>query len=159
MDLNARRPSFSTKDQTLESIHRLVIETIHDYEYVLLAKLMELLSISSKNLLMRIAELQNYKISVQNLVGEQIEVFTQLIQADSSDIMSVEMITQSFVELDKILKNEELQKSLYEIIEQNNDIAGKIFDFVQAMGWKNAQHLLMPHVVSPSGKVRQCFVP
>ncbi|MFX0123634.1 MAG: hypothetical protein ACFFAE_08325 [Candidatus Hodarchaeota archaeon] len=145
---NYLESTISTKDQTLESIHRLVIETIHDYEYVLLAKLMELLSISSKNLLMQIAELQNYKISVQNLVGEQIEVFTQLIQADSSDIMSIEMITQSFVELDKILKNEELQKSLFEIIEHNSDIANKIFDFVQALGWKNAQHLLMPHVVA-----------
>ncbi|MFX1507201.1 MAG: hypothetical protein ACFFDC_14060 [Promethearchaeota archaeon] len=136
------------KDQTLESIHRLVIETIHDYEYVLLAKLMELLSISSKNLLMRIAELQALGIGLQNLVGEQIEVFTQLVQADTSDMMSVEMITQSFVELDKILKNEELQKSLYKLIEDNNESAGRIFDFVQALGWKNAQHLLMPHVVA-----------
>ncbi len=145
---NFLESTISTKDQTLESIHRLVIETIHDYEYVLLAKLMELLSISSKNLLMRIAELQHYKINVQNLIGEQIEVFTQLIQADSNDIMSIEMITQSFVELDKILKNEELQKSLFEIVEKNNDIAGKILDFVQAVGWKNSQHLLMPHVVA-----------
>ncbi|MFW9906773.1 MAG: hypothetical protein ACFFFH_20875, partial [Candidatus Thorarchaeota archaeon] len=136
------------KDQTLESIHRLVIETIHDYEYVLLAKLMELLSISSKNLLMRIAELQALGINLQNLVGEQIEVFTQLVQADSSDMMSIEMLTQSFVELDKILKNEELQKSLFKLIEDNNDIASRIFDFIQALGWKNAQHLLMPHVVA-----------
>ncbi|MHA2246253.1 MAG: hypothetical protein ACXADY_14910 [Candidatus Hodarchaeales archaeon] len=145
---NFLESTISTKDQTLESIHRLVIETIHDYEYVLLAKLMELLSISSRNLLMRIAQLQSYKFNLQNLVGEQIEVFTQLVQADSSDMMSIEMITQSFVELDKILVNETLQKSLYEIIEKNNDIAGRIFDFIQALGWKNTQHLLMPHVVA-----------
>jgi len=140
--------TISTKDQTLESVHRLIVETIHDYEYILLAKLMELLSISSKNLLMQIAELQTCGINLQSLVGEQIEVFTQLVQADSSDMMSVEMITQSFVELDKILKNESLQKSLFEIIEKNNTIAGRILDFVQALGWKNAQHILMPYVVA-----------
>ncbi|MFX0014928.1 MAG: hypothetical protein ACFFB2_07395 [Promethearchaeota archaeon] len=140
--------TISTKDQTLESIHRLIIETIHDYEYILLAKLMELLSISSKNLLMQIAELQNYGVNLQRLVGEQIEVFTQLVQADSSDMMSIEMLTQSFVELDKILKNEQLQKSLFEIINKNNEVASRILDFIQVLGWKNTQTLLMPHVVA-----------
>ncbi|MFX0210980.1 MAG: hypothetical protein ACFFDT_33690, partial [Candidatus Hodarchaeota archaeon] len=42
----------SAKGQSLESINRLTIETIHDFEYVLIAKLMELLTISSKKLLM-----------------------------------------------------------------------------------------------------------
>jgi hypothetical protein len=59
--------TLSAKGQTLESVHRLIVETIHDYEYVLLAKLMELLSISSKNLLRRISELQAYGINLQTL--------------------------------------------------------------------------------------------
>jgi hypothetical protein len=139
--------TITTKDQTLESIHRLIVETVHDYEYILLAKLMELLSISSKNLLRRISELQVYGINLQNLVGEQIEVFSQLIQADSSDMMSIEMITQSFVELDKILRNENLQKSLFEIIDSNYVISGRIMDHVQALGWKNASLALMPFIV------------
>ncbi|MHA1237130.1 MAG: hypothetical protein ACTSQ9_05665, partial [Candidatus Hodarchaeales archaeon] len=37
------------KGQTLETIHRLTVETIHDYEYVLISKLMELLSVASSN--------------------------------------------------------------------------------------------------------------
>jgi len=139
--------TISAKDQTLESIHRLIVETIHDYEYVLLAKLMELLSIASKNLLRRISELQACGINLQILVGEQIEIFSQLIQADSSDMMSVEMITQSFVELDKIIKNENLQKSLFDIIESKHTVAGRILDLVQALGWKNASQSLMPSVV------------
>ncbi len=137
----------STKDQNLESIHRLIVETIHDYEYVLLAKLMELLSVSSRNLLRKISDLQSSGINTQNIIGEQLEVFTQLIQADSSDMMPVEMITQSFVELDKILKNEQLQKKLYEIVDSTNATAERILEFIQALGWKNAQNALMPHVV------------
>jgi len=140
--------TIAPKGHTLETINRLIVETIHDYEYILLAKLMELLSIASKNLLRRISELQSFGITnIQNLVGEQIEVFTQLIQADSTDMMSIEMLTQSFVELDKILKNQELQKALFEIIDNTNTTAGRILDFVQALGWKNAQNTLMPHVV------------
>jgi hypothetical protein len=57
------------------------------------------------------------------------------------------MLTQSFVELDKILKNEELQKSLFEIIDTTNSTAIRIHDFIQALGWKNTQQMLMPHVV------------
>ncbi len=134
--------------QTLESLNRLIVETIHDYEYILLAKLMELLSIASKNLLRKISQLQACGLTdIQNLVGEQIEVFTQLIQADTSDMMSIEMLTQSFVELDKILKNEELQKSLFAIIDSTNTTAIRILDFIQALGWKNTQQTLMPHVV------------
>ncbi len=137
-----------TEGQTLESLNRLIVETIHDYEYILIAKLMELLSVSSKNLLRKISELQVCGFSgIQNLVGEQLEVFTQLIQADTSDMMSIELLTQSFVELDKILKNEELQKSLFGIIDSTNTTAIRILDFIQALGWKNTQQMLMPHVV------------
>ncbi len=140
--------TITPKGQTLETINRLIVETIHDYEYILLAKLMELLSIASKNLLRRISELQSLGITnIQNLVGEQIEVFTQLIQADSTDMMSIEMLTQSFVELDKILKNQDLQKALFEIIDTANTTAGRILDFIQALGWKNTQNTLLPHVV------------
>jgi hypothetical protein len=137
-----------SEGQTLESVNRLIVETIHDYEYILLAKLMELLSMVSKNLMRKISELQACGFTnIQNLVGEQIEVFTQLIQADTSDMMSIEMLTQSFVELDKILKNEPLQKSLFEIIDSTNTTVIRILDFIQALGWKNAQQVLMPHVV------------
>jgi hypothetical protein len=137
-----------TEGQTLESLNRLIVETIHDYEYILLAKLMELLSVASKNLLRKISSLQACGLTdIQNLVGEQIEIFTQLIQADTSDMMSIEMLTQSFVELDKILKNEELQKSLFAIIDSTNTTAIRILDFIQALGWKNTQQTLMPHVV------------
>ena len=138
----------SIKGQTLESIHRLTVETIHDYEYVLISKLMELLSVASRNLLMRISQLQKSGINIQSLVGEQIEVFSQIIQGDSSDMMSIQMITQSFVELDKITKNESLQKSLFAIIDNLNTTAHRIQDFTQAMGWKNVQHFIMPHVVA-----------
>jgi uncharacterized protein (UPF0147 family) len=137
-----------TEGQTLESLNRLIVETIHDYDYILIAKLMELLSVASKNLLQKISNLQTCGLAnIQHLVGEQIEVFTQLIQADTSDMMSIEMLTQSFVELDKILKNEELQKSLFEIIDSTNTTATRILDFIQALGWKNTQQMLMPHVV------------
>ncbi len=137
----------SSKDQSLESVNRLIIETIHDYEYVLIAKLMELLTVSSKNLLRKITELQSNGINVHNLIGEQLEVFTQLIQADTSDMMSIEMITQSFVELDKIMKNEILQKSLFETVDKISVIAARTLDLVTALGWKNAQQELMPNVV------------
>lgn len=138
----------SSKGQTLETINRLIVETIHDYEYILLAKLMELLSVASKNLLWKISELQGLGIAnIQSLIGEEIEVFTQLIQADTTDIMSIEMLTQSFVELDKILKNQEFQKALFEIIDSTNTTAVRILDLVQALGWKNTQNVLLPHVV------------
>ena len=136
------------KGQTLETIHRLTVETIHDYEYVLISKLMELLSVASRNLLMRISQLQKSGINIQSLVGEQIEVFSQIIQGDSSDMMSIQMITQSFVELDKITKNEALQKSLFSIIDNINTTAHRIQDFTEALGWKNVQNVIMPHVVA-----------
>ncbi|MHA1968154.1 MAG: hypothetical protein ACW964_10175 [Candidatus Hodarchaeales archaeon] len=145
---NFLESTISTKGKDLESIYRLTIETIHDYEYVLIAKLMELLNISSRNLLTRISQLQSSGINIQSLVGEQIEVFSQLLQADTSDMMSIEMITQSFVELDKIYGNEELQKALFKIIDETSTNAGRILDFIQALGWKNTQTTILPHVVA-----------
>jgi biotin operon repressor len=145
---NFLESTISTKGKDLESIYRLTIETIHDYEYVLIAKLMELLNISSRNLLTRISQLQSSGINIQSLVGEQIEVFSQLLQADTSDMMSIEMITQSFVELDKIYGNEELQKALFKIIDEKSTNAGRILDFIQALGWKNTQTTILPHVVA-----------
>jgi hypothetical protein len=140
--------SLSHKGHNLETIHRLTVETIHDFEYVLIARLVELLSFSSGNLLKRIADLRNEGINIHDLVGEQIEVFAQLLQADTSEIMSIEMITQSFIELDKIMKNETLQKALFEIVDGTNTTAARISDTIQALGWKNAQQVLMPHVVA-----------
>ncbi len=140
--------TISTKGKDLESIYRLTIETIHDFEYVLIAKLMELLNVSSRNLLTKISQLQSSGINIQSLVGEQIEVFSQLLQADTSDMMSIEMITQSFVELDKIYRNEDLQKALFKIIEETSKNAGRILEFIQALGWKNTQTTILPYVVT-----------